>query len=457
MAEKKQSNRSKTSRLPVTVLSGFLGSGKTTIMNHVLQNREGYKVAVIVNDMSEINIDSQLIKNGALKRVDEKLVEMQNGCICCTLREDLIKEVKKLALQKKFDYLLIESTGIAEPLPVAQAFTFQDEKGVTLSKFSRLDTMVTVVDCFNFYTHLHSVEKVIETVQKGDKTESTEIPLSQLLIDQIEFANVIVLNKTDLVAEEQVRKIEECVKKLSPSAQVIRSEFGRVPLKTIINTKMFDFDKAQESAGWIQELMKPAHTPETLEYGISSFTYLRRRPFHAARLKQFLDVTIKENAIFKAVVRSKGYMWVAQRQIHSFQFAKVGELVDFLSEDLWFADIPQEHWAKREADFQELKSHVKRKWEEPFGDRRQEVVFIGIDMNRKEIEAVLDSLLLTDDEFKLGPDGWKDLEDPLPQDHSTTLAKQHRHLHKGDEDAHEWEDALESDGSGEMESEDKAE
>ena len=293
-------------KLPVTVLSGFLGAGKTTILSHILNNRESKKVAVIVNDMSEVNIDSMLVKRGraALNRVEEELIEMSNGCICCTLREDLLKEVAALASEDRFDQMIIESTGISEPLPVAETFTFENEEGVKLNNYAQLDTMVTVVDAFNFLNDFNSSDSLVDRRQSRD--EQDDRCVVDLLVDQIEFADVIILNKTDLVTSEQVSLVTGIIKGLNSQAELIYSKFGKVPLKKILNTNSFDMERAQEAPGWLKEL-RGEHTPETEEYGITSFVYRARRPFHPERFMAALSTD------WPGVLRSKGFFWLATR------------------------------------------------------------------------------------------------------------------------------------------------
>jgi G3E family GTPase len=381
------------------VLSGYLGSGKTTLLNHVLTNRENKKIAVIVNDMSEVNIDAALIKQGGFSRTDEKLVELQNGCICCTLREDLMIEVERLVQKGDIDYILIESSGISEPIPVAQTFTYVDESlGINLTDYCRLDTMVTVVDANRFWQDFSSGENLLDRKQGADQWDTREVV--DLLIDQIEFANVLILNKTDLVDQETVEELTAVLQRLNPDAKIIESAHSQVALDEILDTHLFDFEEASQGAGWIKELTEE-HTPETEEYGISSFVYRRKKPFHPERWLRWLEEWPEE------VVRAKGFFWLATRMDMIGLLSQAGPSIIFQGAGEWLATYPEQ---ERNQILQEEPELLER-WDEEFGDRMTELVLIGIDMNREDIESSLNQCLLTEGEMKMD---WKALNDPLP-------------------------------------------
>jgi len=395
---------SQDNRLPVTVLSGFLGAGKTTVLNHILNNREGRRVAVIVNDMSEVNIDAaQVQQEVTLNRSEEKLVEMSNGCICCTLREDLLVEVRRLASERRFDCLVIESTGISEPLPVAETFTFADEDGVSLSDIAKLDTMVTVVDAVNFLRDYDQAKMLQETGESlGEEDERS---VADLLVDQVEFSDILLVSKTDLVSQGDLERLKGVLRSLNSEAEIVPIQQGNVPLEKVLNTHRFSFERAQQAPGWLKE-MRGEHTPETEEYGIASFVYRARRPFHPAKFYDFLHQGISSGKL----IRSKGYFWLATRPEFAGNWSQAGGIARHGFAGMFWKAVPEKSWPEDP----EYRESIMESWEEPFGDMRQELVFIGQNLDQADITRQLDECLLDEEQLLAGKSFWTTLNDPFP-------------------------------------------
>ena len=400
-------------KLPVTVLSGFLGAGKTTVLTHILNNRQNKKVAVIVNDMSEINIDSSMVKSDvSLSHKEEKLVEMSNGCICCTLREDLLLEVTKLAKEGRFDNLVIESTGISEPLPVAETFTFADEDGVSLSDVAKLDTMVTVIDAVNF---LKDYDEAKYLKDAGESLESLgeedERSVADLLVDQVEFADVLLISKTDLVKKQELDKLIAIIKTLNTDARIIPISYGKIDIDKILDTNLFDFERAEQAPGWLKE-MRGEHIPETEEYGISSFSYKARKPFYP---NKFFDFLHNKNLAGK-LIRSKGYFWLATRPQFAGHWSQAGGIARYGFAGMFWKAVPKESWPQ---DKDSLDA-IYENWEEPFGDMRQELVFIGQGLDKEQVTKALDECLLSDSDLLQGRAHWATFDDPFPDEWKET-------------------------------------
>ncbi len=411
--------------LPVTVLSGFLGAGKTTMLTHVLQNRQGLRVAIIVNDMGAVNIDAALLQNGgSLKQREESMVELSNGCICCTLREDLLQEVAKLAAEQRFDYLIIESSGISEPLPVAETFTFKDDTGVTLSDVAALDTLVTVVDGASFMRELQTLESLRSRGWHAAPEDQRTI--AHLLCDQVEFANVIVLNKCDLIDEKEKGTVKALLRKFNPNAEIIESTKGVVDPAKLLGTKRFSMEEAAEHEEWLKEARVGEHVPETVEYGIHSFTFRSLRPMHPGRLHSAFELMATHKPPYSKLLRAKGFVWLATHHDAQGVFAHAGQSCTLVPGPLWWATVEKDQWPEG------LEEAIKPLWHEPYGDRQQEMVMIGQEMDIAAVTSALEACVLTEEEYAEGQAAWSLYVDPFAaswEDATNSAAHEHDHDH----------------------------